>query len=117
MRRPRPSAARSDFLATQERARWRTPLPLDRQTNVPWVFVAGGALLITPFSASKRKLNYIEEALITAMQEQLEQLRREGRLPPGPAVWVWPDGRTPAPIEANQQWLKQQQAHHVTVYA
>jgi hypothetical protein len=110
----RQRSARSDFLAAQERGRWRTPLPLDRQTNVPWVFVAGGALLITPFSASKKKLNYQEEALVSAMQEQLEQLRREGHLPPGPTVWVWPDGRTPAVIEtANQQWLKQQQAHHV----
>jgi hypothetical protein len=114
----RQRSARADFLNAQERGRWRTPLPLDRQTNVPWVFVAGGTLLITPFSASKKKLNYIEEALIAAMQAQLEQLRREGRLSPGGALWVWPDGRKPAPIEtANHQWLKQQQAHHVTVYA
>lgn len=114
----RQRSARSDFLAAQERGRWRTPLPLDRQTNVPWVFVAHENILITPFPSHTRRLNYIEEASITAMQAQLDHLRREGRLPPGPAAWVWPDGRTPEPIvAASQGWLKQKMAMNRAVYA
>jgi hypothetical protein len=111
----RPSA-RSDFLAAQERGRWRAPLPVDRQAHIPWVFIASNDILVTPF-AGRKKLNHEEEAAVSAMRDQLDQLRREGRLPRG-TVWVWPDGRNPAPIEIhNDQWLRQRQAHYVTVYA
>jgi hypothetical protein len=111
----RPSA-RSDFLATQERGRWRIPLPVDRRIHVPWVFIPSNSVLVTPF-AGRRKLTYEEEAAINAMQDQLGQLRREGRLPQR-AAWVWPDGREPAPIEIqNDQWLRQRQAHYVSVFA
>jgi hypothetical protein len=112
----RQRSARSDFLATQEHVRWRTPLPVDRQSHIPWVYVSGDDILITPF-ATRKKLDYAEEAAVSAMRDQLGQLRREGRLPRG-TVWVWPDGRNPAPIEIhNDQWLRQRQAHYVTVYA
>jgi hypothetical protein len=113
----RQRSARADFIAAQERGRWRTPLPLDRQIHVPWVFVSRDAILITPFAdAPRKRLSYSEASAVQSMQEQLHHLRCEGRLPRG-TVWIWPDGREPAPIEASDQWLRQRRAHNFAVYA
>jgi hypothetical protein len=113
----RQRSARADFIAFEERGRWRTPLPPERQVAVPWVFVSTDRVLISPFAdAPRKRLSYSEASAVQSMQEQLHHLRCEGRLPRG-TVWIWPDGREPERIEAGERWLRQRRAHCYSVYA
>lgn len=117
MRRPNRT---DEFHATEGGGRWRTPLPVECQAHIPWI-LCNDHQLITPFTGrgQRRLLNYSEQAQISEMQAHVTRLRGEGRLPSAKALWIYPaNDRPPAPIAIqSDRWLRQKQAHFVSVRA